>query len=150
MTILRTPRTAAPGGLGRAAQLALAAGLLLPLLLPAQARAYGRGWHPGYRPVPVQQWQPAPVQRPLLPVSRPQVIYDYPSSQVFAGQPVFNSVEEQARRCNQGRLVGGLMGGGAGYVLAKGNDRVWATPLGALLGSQMGCNAVQGRAPLPW
>ena len=48
-----------------------------------------------------------------------------------------------------GRLLRSQAGRGHNQ-LAKGNDRVWATPLGALLGSQMGCNAVQGNAPLPW
>jgi hypothetical protein len=133
MTSVRIPRRAASVGLARAARLACAAGLLLPLLAPAQARANGWGWYPGYRPV-----------------QQPQVIYDYPPGQVFAGQPVYRSAEDQARRCNQGRLVGGLMGVGAGYALSRGDARVWATPIGALLGSQMGCNAAQGRAPLPW
>ncbi|MFO8238375.1 MAG: glycine zipper 2TM domain-containing protein [Prochlorococcaceae cyanobacterium] len=118
-----------------AVRLALAAGLLLSVLAPAQAQAFGGGWHPGYQRGPMNQ------QR---------VIYDDPTMNAYGRQPVLLGVEERARRCNQGRLVGGLMGGGAGYVLAKGNDRVWATPLGALLGSQIGCNAVQGNPPLPW
>lgn len=132
MTILHSLRAAA-----------LATGLLLPLLLPAQARAYGRGWQPGYSPVPVRQWQPRPYPRQ-------RVIYDDPTIHAYGGQAVGYGPDERARRCNQGRLVGGLLGGGVGYALANGRDRVWATPLGALLGSQMGCNAGQGNAPLPW
>jgi hypothetical protein len=128
-----------------AAPMALAAGLLLSVLAPAQAHAFGGGWHPGYQRLPVRQqapvWVPQPQQR---------VIYDDPTLNAYGGQRVVYGVEERERRCNQGRLVGGLVGGGAGYALARGNDRVWATPLGALLGSQMGCNALQGNAPLPW
>ncbi len=139
MTILQSLRASAP-------RLALAAGLLLPLLAPTQAQAqpYGRGWQRGYRSVPVQRWQPAPYQQ------QQRRFYDDPSIQAYGGQPVVYGPDARAQRCNQGRLVGGLLGGGAGYALANGRDRVWATPLGALLGSQMGCNVGQGNAPLPW
>ena len=144
MTILHTLRSPAarhrPSPLAR---LALAAGVLMPLLAPAQAQAFGRGWQPGYQRLPVQRTAPL-----YLPQQR--VIYDDPTIHAYAGQQLGYNAEERARRCNQGRLVGGLMGGSAGYVLANGRDRVWATPLGALLGSQIGCNAVQGNAPLPW
>jgi hypothetical protein len=146
MTILHTQQ--APTAQRRrlpAAPMALVAGLLLSVLAPAQAHAFGGGWQPGYRRLPVRQqtpvWVPQPQQR---------VIYDDPTINAYGGQRVVSGFEERARRCSQGRLVGGLVGGGAGYALAKGNDRVWATPLGALLGSQIGCNAVQGNAPLPW
>jgi hypothetical protein len=146
MTIFQfQPASGAYRRLAAVARLALASALLLPFLEPAQAQAqsYGRGWQRGYRPVPVRQWQPNPYQQP-------RVIYDDPTIRAYAGQPVVYGPDEQARRCNRGRLVGGLLGGGAGYVLANGQDRIWATPLGALLGSQIGCNAVQGNAPLPW
>lgn len=141
-----------PGPIGRVSRLALAAGLLLPLAVPAPARAFGVGFQPRVRPMPVQHWQAAPPPQPWQahPVQRQQLIYDHPPATVFSRQPVGYTVQDQLRRCNQGRLVGGLMGGGAGYALTKGNDRVWATPLGALLGSQIGCNAVQGNAPVPW
>ncbi|MGL6134169.1 MAG: glycine zipper 2TM domain-containing protein [Prochlorococcaceae cyanobacterium] len=144
MTILNT-KQAKTGQRRRlpAARVALAAGMLLSLLAPAQAQAFGGGWQPGYQRLPVRHR--APVYVP-----QQRVIYDDPNMNAYGGQRVVYGVDQRARRCNQGRLVGGLMGGGAGYVLAKGNDRVWATPLGALLGSQMGCNAVQGNAPLPW
>ncbi|MFQ6539100.1 MULTISPECIES: hypothetical protein [Aphanothece] len=59
-------------------------------------------------------------------------------------------LEQDARRCNTGRLVGGLLGGGAGYVASQDEGRAWAVPLGALLGSQVGCNVGAGRGPAPW
>jgi len=54
------------------------------------------------------------------------------------------------QRCNIGRLVGGIVGGGMGYATSRKDGRSWAVPLGALLGQQIGCNAGNGRAPLPW
>jgi len=47
-------------------------------------------------------------------------------------------------------LLGGLMEGGAGYALSRQDGRAWAIPLGALLGSQVGCSMAVGRGPLPW
>ena len=58
--------------------------------------------------------------------------------------------EQQAQRCNTGRLIGGLGGGAMAYAMSRGDGRAWAIPLGALLGSQVGCSAAAGRGPLPW
>jgi hypothetical protein len=55
-----------------------------------------------------------------------------------------------AQRCNTGRLVGGLVGGGLGYAVSRQDGRAWAVPLGALLGSQMGCSTAAGRGPALW
>jgi hypothetical protein len=57
---------------------------------------------------------------------------------------------ELAQRCNVGRLVGGIVGGGLGYAVSREDGRSWAVPLGALLGQQMGCSIGAGRDPLPW
>jgi hypothetical protein len=57
---------------------------------------------------------------------------------------------QAVQRCNIGRLVGGIVGGGVGYATSRKDGRSWAVPLGALLGQQIGCNAGNGRAPLPW
>ena len=51
------------------------------------------------------------------------------------------------RRCNIGRLIGGLAGGGLGYAASRDDGRAWAIPLGALLGSQVGCPVAQGQGP---
>jgi len=66
----------------------------------------------------------------------------------YATQPY--SPVQLAQRCNTGRLLGGLLGGGLGYGLSRQDGRAWAVPLGALLGSQVGCSAAVGRGPLPW
>lgn len=71
-------------------------------------------------------------------------------SQVFlpgsADGPIGDLIDDgqqqlQQQRCNTGRLLGGLAGGGIGYVSSRGDGRSWAVPLGVLLGSQLGCNA---------
>ena len=60
------------------------------------------------------------------------------------------TLEQQAQRCNTGRLIGGLGGGAVAYAMSRDDRRAWAIPLGPLLGSQVGCNAAAGRTPLPW
>lgn len=65
------------------------------------------------------------------------------------GTPPLTPVQ-QVQRCNTGRLIGGLGGGAVAYALSRDDGRAWAIPLGALLGSQVGCNAAAGRGPLPW
>ena len=57
---------------------------------------------------------------------------------------------QTAQRCNVGRLVGGILGGGIGYAASRQDGRTWAVPLGALLGQQVGCSIGAQRAPLPW
>jgi outer membrane lipoprotein SlyB len=64
--------------------------------------------------------------------------------------PQVTTEVQLARRCNIGRLVGGVGGGGLGYAASRQDGRSWAVPLGALLGQQMGCNISSSKAPLPW
>ena len=72
----------------------------------------------------------------------------YGSDRVYREAPL--TAEQVAQRCNIGRLIGGLGGGAAAYVMSRDDGRAWAIPLGALLGSQMGCSTAAGRGPLPW
>ena len=68
--------------------------------------------------------------------------------QTYGAAPL--TPEQQIQRCNTGRLIGGLGGGAVAYALSRDDGRAWAIPLGALLGSQVGCNAAAGRGPMPW
>ena len=46
--------------------------------------------------------------------------------------------------CTDGKLAGALLGGGAGAALSRGEGRWWAIPLGAVVGSAIGCDAAGG------
>lgn len=154
---------------GCTATLLVAAGAVLPPP-PAEAQAWPIGVAPSQR----QPWgtAPYPYQRPVnpwaygdivndgsdaLPPPPPSVQAPYgpgpygatPSAPVpYATQPP--TPAQLAQRCNTGRLVGGLLGGGLGYGLSRQDGRAWAVPLGALLGSQMGCSTAVGNGPRPW
>ena len=46
--------------------------------------------------------------------------------------------------CSDGKFAGALLGGGAGAALSRGDGRWWAIPLGAVVGSAIGCDAAGG------
>lgn len=104
-------------------------------------------------PQPRIPYQRVPTPPPALPLRSAPHHSDYLYSERDQEVDLANRAwlqAETARRCNIGRLIGGLVGGGIGLAASRGEGRAWAIPLGALLGSQMGCNAAADRAPLPW
>ena len=46
--------------------------------------------------------------------------------------------------CTDGKIAGGLLGGGVGAALSRGDGRWWAIPLGIVVGSHIGCDAAGG------
>ena len=46
--------------------------------------------------------------------------------------------------CTDGKIAGGILGGAAGAALSRGDGRWWAIPLGAVLGSRIGCEIEGG------
>ena len=46
--------------------------------------------------------------------------------------------------CTDGKIAGGLVGGGIGAAISRGDGRWWAIPLGAVLGSRVGCEIEGG------
>ena len=42
--------------------------------------------------------------------------------------------------CQEGAILGGILGGGAGAALSRGDGRWWAIPLGIVGGSMIGCD----------
>lgn len=121
-------------------------------LVPMPALAWDRyGWAPAPRPVGVD-----PYARPQNPWAYGDTYTDGiqplpPVSAVPYGAPTpLLTAEQMAQRCQTGRLVGGIVGGGLGYAMSRQDGRAWAVPLGALLGTQVGCNVSAGRGPVPW
>lgn len=119
---------------------------------PSQAQTWGR---PAYAPPPVSPGAPLTGRRPQVPYGGYDNRWSQPTPNgdtVYDNDPAAWALSEaqMAQRCNVGRLVGGLIGGGVGYATSRQDGRSWAVPLGALLGSQMGCNVGHGRGPVPW
>ena len=46
--------------------------------------------------------------------------------------------------CSDGKIAGGLLGGGAAAAMSRGDGRWWAIPLGIVVGSHIGCDAAGG------
>ena len=42
--------------------------------------------------------------------------------------------------CGDGKIAGGLLGGGLAAAISQGDGRWWAIPLGAVVGSHIGCD----------
>ena len=54
------------------------------------------------------------------------------------------TVYEDTNDCTDGKIAGGLLGGGIGAALSRDDGRWWAIPLGAVLGSRIGCEVEGG------
>ena len=52
--------------------------------------------------------------------------------------------EYDTNDCSDGKIAGGLLGGGLGAAISRGDGRWWAIPLGAVVGSHIGCEAAGG------
>ena len=50
------------------------------------------------------------------------------------------TIEFDNNDCSDGKIAGGLLGGGIGAALSRGDGRWWAIPLGAVVGSKIGCD----------
>ena len=54
------------------------------------------------------------------------------------------TVYEDTNDCSDGTAAGAILGGGLGAVLSRGDGRWWAIPLGAVVGSHIGCDLAGG------
>ena len=54
------------------------------------------------------------------------------------------TIEFDNNDCSDGKIAGGLLGGGIGAAISRGDGRWWAIPLGAVLGSRIGCEIEGG------
>ena len=48
--------------------------------------------------------------------------------------------EHDTNDCSDGKIAGALLGGAAGAAMSRGDGRWWAIPLGAVVGSGIGCD----------
>ena len=46
--------------------------------------------------------------------------------------------------CTDGKIAGGILGGGLAAAVSRGEGRWWAIPLGVVAGSKIGCDAAGG------
>ena len=53
-------------------------------------------------------------------------------------------VEYDDNDCTDGKVAGEVLGGGLGAAISRGEGRWWAIPLGAVVGSKIGCDAAGG------
>ena len=54
------------------------------------------------------------------------------------------TIEYDSNDCSDGKIAGGLLWGGLGAALSRDDGRWWAIPLGAVLGSRIGCEIEGG------
>tara|TARA_A200000159_G_scaffold102413_1_gene95237 strand:- start:306 stop:686 length:381 start_codon:yes stop_codon:yes gene_type:complete len=50
------------------------------------------------------------------------------------------TIEYDTNDCSDGKIAGGLLGGGAAAAMSRGDGRWWAIPLGIVVGSHIGCD----------
>ena len=53
---------------------------------------------------------------------------------------VYDEFEVDDNDCTDGKIAGALIGGGAAAAISRGNGRWWSIPLGAVVGSTIGCD----------
>ena len=53
---------------------------------------------------------------------------------------VYDEYEVDDNDCTDGKIAGALIGGGAAAAISRGNGRWWSIPLGAVVGSAIGCD----------
>ena len=86
---------------------------------------YVRNWEETIdEPCRSNQWHPRPSRPPYRePVIRREHV---PSP--------------DGNECQEGAILGGILGGGAGAALSQGDGRWWAIPLGIASGAVIGCD----------
>ena len=57
---------------------------------------------------------------------------------------VENHYEVDDNDCTDGKIAGGILGGGLAAAVSRGEGRWWAIPLGVVAGSAIGCDAAGG------
>ena len=95
--------------------------------------------NPGY----VKSWKDT-VE---VPCEDSNVGWHRPSRPIREDRPYYRrhvTVYEDTNDCTDGKIAGGLLGGGAAAAMSRGDGRWWAIPLGVVVGSHIGCDAAGG------
>ena len=74
-------------------------------------------------------------------------LIEYPCNDDVATDRVLKRetvVEYDDNDCTDGKVAGAILGGGLGAAMSKGDGRWWAIPIGAVVGSKIGCDAAGG------
>ena len=94
--------------------------------------------NPGY----VKSWKDT-IEVPCQDVN-PNVGWRKPTSPTRPYYRRHVTVYEDTNDCSDGKIAGGLLGGGIGAAVSRGDGRWWAIPLGAVVGSHIGCDLAGG------
>ncbi len=57
---------------------------------------------------------------------------------------VENHYQVDDNDCTDGKIAGGILGGGLAAAVSRGDGRWWAIPLGVVAGSHIGCDSAGG------
>ena len=57
---------------------------------------------------------------------------------------VENHYQVDDNDCTDGKIAGGILGGGLAAAISRGDGRWWAIPLGVVAGSRIGCEVEGG------
>ena len=74
-------------------------------------------------------------------------LIEYPCNDDVATDRVLKRetvVEYDDNDCTDGKVAGALLGGAAGAAMSRNDGRWWAIPIGAVIGSKIGCDAAGG------
>ena len=74
-------------------------------------------------------------------------LIEYPCNDDVATDRVLKRetvVEYDDNDCTDGKVAGALLGGAAGAAMSRDDGRWWAIPIGAVIGSKIGCDAAGG------
>ena len=59
-------------------------------------------------------------------------------------ETIQQTIQQDDNDCTDGKVAGAVLGGGLGAAVSRGEGRWWAIPLGAVVGSKIGCDAAGG------
>ena len=126
--------------------------LLIPFLsaTPAQAgwkEFFQPGWSESeicYKNVYREEYVPGTYNNPgYVETFKDRV--EIPCGGGYASVPPSRPVRpyrpsRDGNECGDGKIAGGILGGGLAAAISQGDGRWWAIPLGAVVGSHIGCD----------